>query len=44
MIPKESKWAKDVEEEINGTNYKQCKKKKKAQNSMSMNLMTIFSH
>ena len=29
MIPKESKWAKDVEEEINGTNYKQGKKKKK---------------
>ena len=43
-MPKESKWAKDVQEEINGTKEPISNVIKKAQNSMSMNLMTILSH
>ena len=43
-MPKESKWAKDVQEEINETKEPISNVIKKAQNSMSMNLMTILSH
>ena len=38
------KMAKDVQEEINGTKEPISNVIKKAQNSMSMNLMTILSH
>ena len=45
MMSKDSEWAKDAQEEINGTKEPTSNvKKKKAQNSMSMKLMTILSH
>ena len=43
-IPKKSKWAKDAQEEINGTKEPTSNVIKKYQNSMSMNPMTILSH
>ena len=43
-MSKESKWAKDVQEEINGTKEPISNVIKKAKNSMSMNPMTILSY
>ena len=43
-MPKESKWVKDAQEEMNGTKEPTSNVIRKAQNGMSMNPMTILSH